>query len=295
MKREILFLNLTIVETIFLLVFIVFIAGCVTEFQGLIMNTGYTSVEDLGVGVEAIPDEVFSNRGTTIFFDVENNGDVDLNDVEFMVTDPCMLSDSTGTKEIGKLEPDEVYSWSWDYTVGEVREEKTCDVRFRTQYDSSATALYDIAVISEDEYRRLLEGDRLSQEIPLNYFKTKTPIDIHISLSKQQPILEEMEFYLHLKLKDAGGGMTENQIIEKNDLTLEYPDFLELQECDDLSESGGVLKLNRDLPFLDKETKIITCKFKPQQVGIKKTGHFKVEVFYKYILDNSIQVKVIPI
>jgi len=281
---------------------LVFSSGCIggnglnLSFFSLVPSGPfYTTVEDLSVKTEAVPHDVYSGKTTTLYFDVSNEGNITLSDLNVQITDPSLFtSEESLEKKIPELEPEETKSWEWELKADDVALPKDCTIRYKTEYSSQALALYDVSAITEEEFTRLQRSRRLENETNLFYYKTKSPVDIDISLSKEQPILEDMEFYLYINLRDVGTGYVEK--ISRGNMTLKYPNFLELESCDDLEKNNGVLTLRNDLNFINKQAKTITCKFKTKKdIGeIKTIGQFEVDIKYKYMYYDTINVRINP-
>ena len=278
---------------------LVFSSGCV-NFDGKLSLLGltpgepkYTLVENLVTKVDVFPTEVYGGKNVTIYFDVSNNGNTTVSNIDLFFTDLCDFKGGKLEKKIDSLEPGEFRDWQWSIEANNVRVGRDCTLRYDMSYDTSSLAIYDISALSDDEYQRLLRKGTIEKEISLNYYKTKSPVDMDISLSKDQPILEGQEFYLYLKLRDVGGGYIDK--IKSGDATIEYPNFLKFEGSDDFSGENGKLTLKNDLDFLNKETKVSTCKFKVNTGSvIRNIGQFKINIKYKYMYHKTITVKIKP-
>ena len=277
------------------IVFVIFSSGCI-DFGGKLSLFGitpgapnYTATENIIVSSDVYPTEVYENKNTSLYFSVSNNGDTTVNNFDLMFTDLCEFNGGSLEKKIDELKPGDYEEWDWDLNAKETNTEKLCTLRYDMSYEGSSTALYDIAAISENEQQKLLRENKI-EEIKLNYFKTKSPIDIDISLSKEQPILEDSSFYLYVDLTNVGGGYIEK--IEKGHASIKYPDFLELENCDDYDSNGN---LNTDLKFVKGKAKRSTCKFKVKKgTVISEIGRFEIKVNYKYMYHKTINVKIKP-
>ena len=138
-------------------ILIILVSGCV-NFSGTnlsaefpYINMGepeYTQAEALSVSAEALPPQVQSGEGLSIYFDVENTGTVSLKDVDVRITDPCILESSeTLHRSIDELKEGDVSSWKWRFTAGETPVDRDCTVRYRVTYSSEAQTLYDLSLI----------------------------------------------------------------------------------------------------------------------------------------------------
>lgn len=284
----------------------VLVSGCVqVGFEDVKAYIGvgepqYTATEKLSISGKSVLDEVRGGTKTTLRFHLRNEGNVTVKNASIEITDPCVF-DSPGVKDVGDLEPGQPFSWDPTLKSSRVDMTKTCEVRYRVSYLSKANALYDLLAMSEEEYLRLKKKGEFENRTTLNYYKTDTPVDPRISLSKEQPIHGGEKFYLYLKFVNQGGGKVKGQKLGRESVNLTYPDFLIWKDgwCQGAmeEESGNrTLGLNRSRTFLEKETAPITCKFKVNgsKVEIQKQGIFKVRVKYKYVVDKKLSVKVIP-
>lgn len=282
------------------LVLIIFISGCVEgsprfSIFGLDIGPGeptYTTSENLRIETEAIPSEIYEGKSTTIFFDIYNTGNSTLKDINLKMTDFGDFTASETSKHIPELKENKTETWSWKFQSTDlgILDERGQTLRYKLYYNSESSALYDIVVMSEDEYTRLERQGNLEEDIRLFYYKTKSPVEIDISISKDQPIFEGLEFYLYVKLKDGGLGT----IQEIENLDIFYPDFVEFIESNDFTGGGGKLSLAKPLSFLNKETKKTTCKFKASGVNVRDIGQFKVQANYIYNYYKTINVKIKP-
>lgn len=292
-------LLLTLVFLIPLLLF----SGCVQiEDVGLAGFLGmgepqYTATERLSISAESVLPSVEAGRNTTLIFRLDNTGNTTLRNINTSLTDSCVFEPSHKEKGPFDLEPGEFKDWEWGLEAGDVKMARDCDLRYSTSYQSQAKAWYDVSVISEEEYLRLKKKGVMENKTSLEYYKTDTPVDIQISLSEKQPILEDEAFYLTVKLRNQGEGTVGNQKIKAGDLTLEYPGFLDSKGCQGITESKSAnpLKTKDSLTFYKKKTPPITCKFKAgKDIKILKEDSFKITVRYKYAVDKQLSVKVTP-
>ncbi|MFB6088556.1 MAG: hypothetical protein ABEK36_02130 [Candidatus Aenigmatarchaeota archaeon] len=286
-------------KTFFLIFLVVLIAGC-TNFSGILAQLGvgeprYTKTESISIHGEAIPREVYSGESSRLYFNVENAGNTTLNNINLQIIDPCVFSPGNQNKFVGRLEPTGFEDWNWRVRANEVKMEKNCQVMYRTTYESEAAALYDIAVISEEEYLRLKKKGTMEQDITINYYKTNSPLDIQMKISRNQPLMSGNEFYLDLQVVNKGMGETPRLMLPAGSLSVDYPNFLTFMGCNDFNPSGTGISLNKDLKFFNGKTKKMSCKFRVNRnVGIKEIGQFKVNLRYKYKINKVINVKVKP-
>lgn len=272
---------------------VLFVIGCVSidSLKALVVGEPiYSKVELLNVNVEAFPASVEGGKSTSIVLTASNDGNTTLENVKVEVTDPCTLKFDTSSFSKANIEPARSESWEWKASTTPVDIRRDCKIRYTLSYDSTAFIFYDISAISEDEYSRLLKSRTLEKEIQLKQVKTKTPIDIQISINKEQPLISGTEFLFYVQLIDTGIGEP-----ELKELKIKYPDYLTLVECDDLQGSGSVLTLKGKLDFLERKTKRMTCKFSVNKdVVIKEIRPFEGSATYKYSRTNEVNIQVVP-
>jgi len=184
---------------------------------------------------------------------------------------------------LGDLKQGQIKSWEQEFKSEKVSLPIDCNIRYTTSYEANMSGMYDITAISQDEYARLVREGKEQQFSPQLY-KTKSPIDIEISFSKKQPIIENKEFYFYIKFRNVGEGTVENF-----DVSIDYPDFLTKIDCSDLSGKP----LTGSLEFRKKETKKVVCKFNATDIDIIEKGQFIINARYGYKLDKTIYLKVL--
>lgn len=284
-----------LVVLVFGLMSLVFASGCV-NYGGKIGLFGivpsgpnYTVSEDIKVSANAYPSDVIEGKESALYFDVSNDGNITISDFDLLFTDLCDFKGGNLEKKFDEIKPGDLEQWNWKIKAKNVDMPETCALRYDVSYKTSSSAYYDIAAVSEAEQERLLREGKM-EEISLNYYKTKTPVEIDISMSEEQPIVENSSFYLYIDLRNVGSGYVER--IKAGDAVLEYPNFLELKGCDDYDNQG---RLKRDLEFYRGQTKKSTCKFRVKEgTVIRDVGTFKLKVNYKYMYHKIINVGIKP-
>lgn len=283
-------------------ILLVFISGCVdlvgegdlARFMG-IGEPEDIAVEEVSVSVDPVLYTVDSGRDNTIFFDVENKGNMTLEDVEFTIFDlPYFSSDEEKTYwDLGDMEPGRTESWEWGFTADEVDSERTSNIRYRLNYGSEAYAEHSVTVLSYDEYLTRQEEGVL--DVDLRYGKKDTSVDVVLGFSEEQPFVDEDEILLTMFFKDVGDGFVEGDNLDEGDVTLSYPDeFLNLQgDCQGVMDGGGgELDLDEDLYFYQGETSEVSCRFEVETDEDIAEGMFEIEAEYTYILDDSLTLTV---
>ncbi|MCD6367532.1 MAG: hypothetical protein J7L45_00425, partial [Candidatus Aenigmarchaeota archaeon] len=267
-----------------LLVILVFTSGCV-NFNGKLGILGitpsgpnYTESENLLINAEVFPSEVIGGKEASLYFDVSNKGTTTINDFDLVFTDLCEFTGNGLEKKISVLKPGDMEQWNWKIKSRHVNFPMTCTLRYDVSYRTNSSARYDIAAVSEEEQERLLRKGEMNN-IQLHYYKSKTPVEINMWMSEEQPVVENSTFYLYIKLNNVGSGYVDKIPAGQGKLT--YPKFLEMVSCDDYDKDGN---LKRDLKFYKGETKTSTCKFRVKEgTVISDIGSFSVKINYKYM------------
>lgn len=281
---------------VFGLILVVLGSGCVDNFGGKLGLLGltptgpnYTAEESVKISADAFPRDVEEGKETAVYFEVSNNGNISVSNFDLKFTDLCEFEEKDLERSFDKLEPGDFEKWTWKLKAGEVQNKKSCKLRYDVSYNTKSLAYYDIVALSEDEQQRLLKTGKMSQ-LSLDYLRTKSPVQIDISLSEEQPIVEGSSFYAYVELRNVGGGYVER--IKKGNAEIKYPEFLELVDCDDFNKNGV---LDTDLQFIRGSTKTSTCKFKVKEgTVVRETGSIDVKVSYKYMYHKNINVGIKP-
>lgn len=286
-----------------LVALLVFTSGC-TEGEAVLSAFGmdispepsYSVNENLILETEVIPSEVYEGEKATIYFDLHNRGNITVNDINLELTDLGELVAEDGTrKSFEELEEGESETWNWDFTVAEdIYTQRNQALRYYLDYKSNSYVLYDLVAMSHAEYSRLERSDRLTEEFNLHYFKTKSPVEIDLSISREQPVFEDSELYLYIDIMDVGTGSAKS--ISSGNLVVHYPDFLTFKGGSDFTNSTdeNKLTLSRGLDFYDKETKRLSCKFSVKDIDVREIGQIMVETSYIYEYHKTINIKMKP-
>lgn len=282
---------------VFGLILVLLGSGCVVEdFGGRLGLLGltptgpnYTAQETIKISGEAYPQEVEEGKEMALYFDVSNDGNITVSDFDLKFTDLCEFEEKDLEKSFEEVKPGDFEQWTWKIDAKEVENKRSCKLRYDVSYNTKSSAYYDVVALSESENQRLLRRGEMGQ-ISLEYLRTKSPVQIDVSLSEEQPIVEGSSFYLYIKLRNVGGGYVEK--IEKGKAEIKYPEFLELVGCDDFNNKGI---LDKDLEFLRGSTKTSTCEFEAKEgTVVRETGSLDIKISYKYMYHKTINVGIKP-
>lgn len=267
------------------------------EFMGI--NASHTTEEKVTVSAESAMDEVPSGAKNELYFDVKNAGDSIVDGVKLRMNDNCIFEPQDDEERaIGELQPQEMESWTWEYRADQVDITKDCNFHYQLEYDSNASARYKISALSEDEYLRLKRRGELENSTQAEYYKTKGPFEVDISFSREQPYIGGDNFTVNIEVVNQGDGRAKEQKIDKGDLVLEYPDFLELRGCQEemIEINENKIENDAEIYFVDDRAGPLSCKFnvKEEEVGLLEKNSLVVDVRYKYLVYKQLPVKVVP-
>ena len=280
----------------FLLIAIVFVSLCVEIPFLQIPNTFLPqnktvqgieiSNEDIYVNINVLPAEVMEGRNITIMFQVMNKASYNLENVKLNLYDPCVFSGSGTEKVIGTLRPNQTNSSSLVLKAGSVTLPRDCEMKFRVEYEGKFSLSQDIAVLTEPEYNvRLLQGTLKS--VPIGSLSSISPLKISLTLTQEQPLLSETTTDMEINYIYIGDGF-----INVTSVVIKVPDNLQYLSCTDYTYAGGTLSLNKALKFINKRANPSICTFKTKANSPMDIESLFLTARYKYILDNSITVRV---
>jgi hypothetical protein len=238
---------------------------------------------DVFITAEAIPTEVKAGRNVNIYFELRNKNNFDLKNVNLLVYDSCIFTGET-EKNIDVLKANRSVRWSLKLTAGSTDLDKNCNVKFRVKYDAEYSMFQDIAVLTQSEYEQREVSGTLNS-IPIQSSFPETPLKISLSFSDTQPFINNENYYMNLDYYNKGNGFIE---VEKGNITIKTPSNIKDFSCSDYND----LALNRSLKFIENRAASSTCSFttnSSQQLDIKSLS---ITARYKYMLDNSILIKV---
>jgi hypothetical protein len=262
------------------------------------INPGNTSVQKAGVliidsespdvfiEVNAIPTEVKAGRNINVFFELRNKNLYDLKNVNLTVYDPCIFTGDMG-KYIDNIGANRTVSFSLKWTAGQADLDKDCNVKFRVSYDAEYSLYQDIAVLSKTEYEQREVSGTL-HSIPVQSSFPDSPLRISLSFSEAQPFMENEKYYLHLDYRNVGGGVVN---VEEKAITIKVPENVKDFSCSDYDSN---LANKEALNFITNRASTSTCSFTTTTTPTMDIKSLSISASYKYILDNSISVRVKP-
>jgi hypothetical protein len=229
--------------------------------------------------------EVKTGRPEEMLFVLENKNNFDLKDVHLTIYDPCVFTGNT-EKDAGEIKANRSATFSLKLTAGNVDMDKDCNVKFKLNYNTSYSLFQDIAVLSQSEYDQRETAGTL-KNIPIQYSSPSSPLKITINLLGEQPFVTGEKYYMSIDYANTGSGFIE---VDKGDITITAPSNVNGFACDNDYDSS--LTLNKDLIFANNRASTSTCHFTTftsQPLDIKS---LTITARYKYVLYNSIIIKV---
>ncbi|GEM_PF-6831632 len=245
------------------------------------------AVEEISISAEPTLYNVDSGQENTVFFDIENRGNITVEDVDLHVFDMPHFVDDGKEKEVGELEPGMAESWEWDFVAEEVDSDRTSNIRYRLGYVSEAYAEHSVTVLSYDEY--LTRQDEGDLEADLRYAEKETSVDIELGFSQSQPFVEDEDFLLSFRFENVGDGSVQGQVFEEGSVTLSYPtEFLDLMnDCQGVMDiNDGEAVLDEELYFYEGQTSEVSCRFEVETEQDLTEDVFEISAEYKYIVDD---------
>ena len=298
-----------------------------TSIQKSGIITVDTESPDVFIRAEFIPSEVKGGRPASIFFELKNKNTFNLKNITLFVYDSCIFSGNT-TKTIDELKINRSIQWSWSWKAGNTSLDKDCKVKFRVTYDAEYSIFQDIAVLSSSEYQ-LKEVEGTLGDVPIQISSTESPFKVTLSFSDKQPFIENENYYLNLDYYNSGIGVidfkaltitTPDNVENFNCSDYNYKTKAELctlffkskpgdfwySFCDanhdgivdinDIILLGGVmsntLNINRKLTFVKNRAAGSVCSFTTKTSQPMDIKSLTITASYKYILDNSILMRV---
>jgi len=254
---------------------------------------------DVYFRAQVIPLEVKSERSINLFFELRNKNSFDLENVNVRAYDVCIF-DPNGQEvfipnlneaDEGVLKPNETKTWRWKWEADKTELDKDCEIKFLVEYDGEYYLSQDVIVLSESEYE-IREIEERLQAIPAQSFSSNTPLRISLSFSEEQPFLEDIDYLMYIDYYNMGNGFI---TLNKNyPVKIQIPENIESLVCEDYTKAE-ILKLDKteDLKFIRNKAPRTICDLKTKDIDEEiSIRPLTLTAKYKYVLDNSILVRV---
>lgn len=281
---------------------IVLVSFCVSNVQQASVVLEDNSQTDLYIKAEAIPTQVMEGRNLTMSFEVRNKRPDTIKNVSILAYDQCLFS-GPDSMNFSSIRSNETKRWSWSWSTGNVNYARDCKVSFRAEYDANFSRTQSLPVLTESEFNQRDSTGTLNS-IPFTTDSTSNPIDIILSFSKTPPFIENEQVTMFIDYVNKENGFIDtlnagdvNIAITNNMGNIACNDYgFATIEIDGRFASSRTLSLNRNLKFIGGRASRSTCTF---TAGVSTQSPVDIETLtltanYKYVLDNSLTVKVIP-
>ena len=271
---------------------IVLTSMCISNVQQASVILEDNSQTDVFLKAEAIPTQVRTGRSLDMIFEIRNKREDSITNATLLAYDQCVFSgDSSRTFQ--EIKSNETKRWSWKWETGSVNFERDCSISFKLDYSANFSRSQSIAVITENEYNQRDAAGTLSS-ITTSTSSTTNPIDVIFSFSKSFPLLEGDRVSIFIDYINKENGLIDK--LDAGDIKIKTTRNMDDIDCNDYDLQGDELVLNRNLKFFGGKAPRSTCTF---TATVSTTSPVDVQTInliatYKYSLDNSLAVKVIP-
>ena len=279
------------------ILFMLFISGCIdfNAYRGQFVSKQEVTTNDLYYKVDVYPSEVYEGDTVKIRFGISS--EKDLENVKVEIVDPCLFSVNGNTKNNGNIVKDlqNLYKGmkktaTFELTPGNVELETTCKIKFRITYDSYIKVVQDVVVLSDTEYKQREESGTLG-EIEISSSKEPSSVEAELSFSEPQPFKENRNIQIYIKYFNVGNGRIDK--IEKDSITIFFPENLEVSQCNGYQGLGNQWKLSKELIFYEGETEKNSCTVKTKANIPIDSGKLVIEGKYKYVIEDTISIKIL--
>lgn len=285
---------------IVLLALVVLVSGCVefpfAQTASFSVGTMSATTNDMGISAEANPKEVHSGRTTLINFIVNNLQSTDINNVAIDVYDRCLFTGEGDVKKtIETIAPNRSSSWKATLTLKDVTEERDCELKFKTTYDSQFSLSKQIIVLSESEYTQREHSNTLN-ELSAGESSTRNSLKITTSMSKDQPLLAGAKVYLYIDYSYLGPGIIDT--LGAGSIIIVPAKNMKNFNCNNFEKTvdlnGEHYASDKDMEFVDKKLPRTTCEFIADTTAPIDTSTLTLTADYTYQLDYPLVIKALP-
>ena len=265
--------------SIFFLVLVIFISGCV-EIED--------QVHLLDMSMMADSETVFTGSKTTGYLDINNN---DVKSIKNVVMDIFETGYFTNVSECYK-EGREIKPGSFDTLTCELEARSTIPrsplittVHGRVRFDTRLSAVQIIEMITEDEYILRERTGELAKK-PETYSYSDNNLELQIDFSEELPVVvregeEYRKKYMYLTIRNVGNGFVSN--LEQGGIEMR-------QEGDVVNEAC----IEQDLSIIGKEFPRIACEMDlPGEINYLSNYVIILDIDYNYELREELSIEVI--
>jgi hypothetical protein len=250
------------------------------------------SNQDIYINANALPSEVSGGSNVTLIFQITNNANYDLENVSLNLYDTCVF-DEVQPENIGKLKSNRTTTKSWTLESQEITLSRDCKIKFALSYNGKFTFYQDVVVLTQSEYNIRLSQGTL-HNIPIKTSSSSSPLQISLTFSEEQPLLENTNVNAQISYAYTGNGFIDVGAGAVK-INLPSPSNLEVLEVSGKCCTGDYdssLSLVNKLKFINKKASPTTCTFKAKASDMIDIKLLTITADYTYIIDGSIPVKV---
>jgi hypothetical protein len=247
------------------------------------------SNEDIYINVNALPSEVSGGSNVTLIFQITNRANYDLEDVSLNLYDPCVFNDGNSKETyIGKLKSNRTNTTSWNLNSSAITLSRDCELKFAVSYKGKFNFYQDVVVLTQSEYNIRLSQGTL-HNIPIKSSYSSSPLQISLTFSEEQPLLENTNVDGQISYAYTGNGFID---VGKGDVKINLPSNLEVSGAGCRGDYNSGLSLVEPLKFINKKASPSTCTFKAKTSQLIDIKLLTITADYKYTIDSSVPIRV---
>jgi len=247
---------------------------------------------DIYVNVNALPSEISGGGDVVLYFQITNKANYDLEDVSLILYDTCVF-EGDQPEPIGDLRSNRTITRSSTLTSQPVTLSRDCNIKFALSYKGKFTFYQDVVVLTQSEYNiRLLDGTL--HNIPIKTSSSSSPLQISLTFSEEQPLLENTNVNAQINYAYTGNGFIDVGAGGVK-INLPSPSNLEVLEVSGKYCTGDYnssLSLVNKLKFINKRASPTTCTFEAKASQIIDIKLLTITADYTYTIDGSVPVRV---
>ncbi len=298
--------------SVFILVALVFLSGCVEEGGEEQPITG-----GLGVVITKFqPDmpEVYAQDSVTLELEVTNFGEAPAENISATLYNYNPFTvEGNSQPSLGSIDPKPAqgkpYTADAFWTLkapSDIRMRIPVDVGVRVTYTYHTEATARYLVIGAEEYKR-----RTMENLPIPEYYSVCWQNVPVKVDARELLIkvrsgENRTFPVTIEVEDVGAGRVMNYAGEDGYLQkieLEYPDGVNAtKDCDfNCSVGGNLCVLSSNVPeekeklrLAGYKRRVYKCTFNVTNPGIMNTFDFDIRVYYKYAVDKLTHVEIVP-
>jgi hypothetical protein len=210
-----------------------------------------------------------------------------LEGVSLNLYDTCVF-EGDQPESIGTLKSNRTITRSSTLTSQPVTLSRDCNIKFALSYNGKFTFYQDVIVLTQSEYNtRLLQGTL--HNIPIKTSSSSSPLQISLTFSEEQPLLENTNVNAQISYAYTGSGFID---VGAGNVKINLPDNLEVSGDYCRNDYDSSLSLINKLKFINKRASPTTCTFKVKASQLIDIKLLTITADYTYTIDGSIPVRV---